>query len=284
LAGEDSEDVRRLRQRKFNHIFRVGGKAMDVTSLFDLSGNLAIVTGGGTGLGKQIALALAEAGCNVVPCSRKVERCEEIAHEIEKMGVKSLPFRCDIAKDEEIGHVVNETVKKFGKIDILVNNAGRTWGSPAEEFPTEHWNKVMEVNVTGTFLFSQKVGRIMIKQKKGKIINMASYAGLSGSDPEYMDAIAYNTSKGAIVSFTKDLAVKWAKYNINVNAIAPGWFVTQMTKWSRENRGDKILDRLLIKRFGGEDDLKGAVVFLASRASDYVTGQILCVDGGLSAW
>lgn len=124
----------------------------------------------------------------------------------------------------------------------------------------------------------------MINQKKGKIINMASYAGLFGSDPEYMDAIAYNTSKGAIVSFTKDLAVKWAKYNINVNAIAPGWFATQMTKWSLENKGAKILDRLPIKRFGGENDLKGAVVFLASRASDYITGQVLCVDGGLSAW
>jgi NAD(P)-dependent dehydrogenase (short-subunit alcohol dehydrogenase family) len=262
----------------------VGGKTMEVHNLFDLSGHLAIVTGGGIGLGKQIVLALAEAGCNVVTCSRKVERCEEVADGIEKMGLKSLAFRCDIAKGEDIGHVVDETLKKFGRIDILVNNAGRTWGSPAEEFPLEHWNKVMDVNVTGTFLFSQKVGRIMIRQKKGKIINMASYAGLSGSDPEYMDAIAYNTSKGAIISFTKDLAVKWAKYNINVNAIAPGWFITQMTKWSRENKGDKILDRLLIKRFGGEDDLKGAVVFLASRASDYMTGQILSVDGGLSAW
>lgn len=257
---------------------------MDVHSLFDLRGNVAIVTGGGIGLGKQIALALAEAGCNVVTCSRKVERCEEIAHEIEKMGLKSLAFRCDISIEEEIEHVVNETIKAFGKIDILVNNAGRTWGSPAEEFPLEQWNKVMEVNITGTFLFSQKAGRVMIKQKKGKIISMASYAGLFGSDPEYMDAIAYNTSKGAIVSFTKDLAVKWAKYNINVNAIAPGWFATRMTKWSLENKRDKILDRLLLKRFGGEDDLKGTVVFLASRASDYMTGQVLCVDGGLSAW
>lgn len=257
---------------------------MDVHSLFDLRGNVAIVTGGGIGLGQQIAMALAEAGCNVVICSRKVEKCEEVAHEIEKMGVRALAFRCDIANGEEIELVVNETVKKFGKIDILVNNAGRTWGSSAEEFPLEHWNKVLEVNVTGTFLFSQRAGRVMINQKKGKIINMASYAGLFGSDPEYMDAIAYNTSKGAIVSFTKDLAVKWAKYNINVNAIAPGWFATQMTKWSLENKGAKILDRLPIKRFGGENDLKGAVVFLASRASDYITGQVLCVDGGLSAW
>ena len=257
---------------------------MDVRSLFDLTGKVAIVTGGGIGLGRQISNALAEVGCNIVTCARKVERCEETAHDIGKMGVRALAFRCDISNGDEIDHVVSRTAIEFGKIDILVNNAGRTWGSPAEDFPLEHWNKVLTVNATGTFLFSQKAGRHMIKQKRGKIINMVSYGGILGSDPEYMDAIAYNTSKGAILSFTKDLAVKWARYNINVNGIAPGWFDTQMTKWSRENKGEKILDRLLIKRFGGEDDLKGAVVFLASKAGDYVTGQVLCVDGGLTAW
>jgi gluconate 5-dehydrogenase len=257
---------------------------MDVRSLFDLTGKVAIVTGGGIGLGEQIAHALAEAGSNIVTCSRKLENCETVAHEIEKLGMKALAFRCDIVNGDEIDHVVSETVKAFGKIDILVNNSGRTWGSPVENFALDQWNKVVAVNLTGTFLISQKVGKEMIKQNRGKIINMTSYGGLLGSDPEYMNAIAYNTTKGGIVAFTRDLAVKWAKYNINVNAIAPGWFVTQMTKWSRENKGDKILDRLLIKRFGGDDDLKGAVVFLASRASDYVTGQVLCVDGGLTAW
>lgn len=257
---------------------------MDVRSLFDLKGKVAIVTGGGIGLGRQFSHALAEVGCNVVACARKVERCEEVAHEVEKMGVRALAFRCDIANGEEIHYVVSETVKEFGKIDILVNNAGRTWGSPVEDFTLDHWSKVMAVNLTGTFLFSQEAGKEMIKQKSGKIINMTSVGGLLGSDPEYMDAIAYNTTKGGIVAFTKDLAVKWARYNINVNAIAPGWFATQMTKWSRENKGEKILDRLLIKRFGGEDDLKGAVIFLASKAGDYVTGQVLCVDGGLTAW
>jgi NAD(P)-dependent dehydrogenase (short-subunit alcohol dehydrogenase family) len=257
---------------------------MDVHSLFDLTGKTAIVTGAGIGLGRQMACALAEAGCDIVICSRKVQRCEDAASEIEKKGVKALALRCDISKGEEIEGVVSETARKFGKIDILVNNAGRTWGSPAEEIQIENWTKVVDVNVTGTFQFTQRVGREMIKQGNGKIINIASYAGLLGSDPEYMDAIAYNVSKGAIVALTRDLATKWAKHNINVNAIAPGWFSTHMTEWSISNMGDKILNRLLIKRFGGEDDLKGAVVYLASRASDYMTGQILCVDGGLTAW
>jgi gluconate 5-dehydrogenase len=257
---------------------------MNVHELFDLTGKVAIVTGGGIGLGQQIVHALAEAGCHIVICSRKVEKCEEVSREINKMGIRSLALRCDISNGDEIHQVVERTVKEFEKIDILINNAGRTWGAPPEDFPLEHWNKVMEVNMTGTFLFSQAAGKIMIKQKRGKIINMVSYAGLLGADPEYMDAIAYNTSKGAVVSFTKDLAVKWAKYNINVNAIAPGWFATRMTKWSLENKGDKILHRLLFKRFGGEEDLKGAVVFLSSKASDYMTGQILSIDGGLTVW
>jgi gluconate 5-dehydrogenase len=143
---------------------------------------------------------------------------------------------------------------------------------------------VIDLNITGTFQFTQKVGREMIKKRNGKIINIASYAGLRGTDPEYLNAIAYNTSKGALIAFTKDLAVKWAKYGIQVNAIAPGWFITEMSKWSTENQGERMLDRILLKRFGGGNDLKGSVVFLASRASDYITGHVLCVDGGLMAW
>jgi gluconate 5-dehydrogenase len=257
---------------------------MKIMDLFSLEERTAVVTGGGRGLGEQMALALAEAGSNVVVCSRRLEKCQETAHKIEALGVKVLAFRCDINHEEEIDRVVKETIKEFGKIDILVNNAGRTFGAPVEELKIEDWKKVIDLNITGTFQFTQKTGREMIKQRNGKIINIASYAGLFGSDPEYLDAIAYNTSKGAIITFTKDLAVKWAKYGIRVNAIAPGWFVTDMTKWSREHQEKRMLDRFLIKRFGGRDDLKGAVVFLASKASDYMTGQILCVDGGLTAW
>lgn len=257
---------------------------MKVMDLFNLEGQTAIVTGGATGLGLQMAFGLAEAGSNIVICSRKLERCQEMAHMIESFGVKAVAFRCDLNQEEEVDHVVKETLKEFGRIDILVNNSGRTWGASVEELKIEDWKKVIDLNITGTFQITQKVGREMIKQRRGKIVNIASYAGLRGTDPEYLNAIAYNTSKGAIVTFTKDLAVKWAKYGIQVNAIAPGWFVTEMTEWVREHHGKKMMYRLLIKRFGGEDDLKGAVVFLASKASDYVTGHILSVDGGLAAW
>jgi NAD(P)-dependent dehydrogenase (short-subunit alcohol dehydrogenase family) len=257
---------------------------MKIIDLFSLEGKTAIVTGGGRGLGEQIAFGLAEAGSNIVVCSRKLESCEEIAQRIKSLGVKTLALRCDLIREEEIDHVIKETIKEFGKIDILVNNSGRTWGASVEELSIEGWKKVIDLNITGTFQMTQKAGREMIKQKSGKIINIASYAGLKGTDPDYLNAIAYNTSKGALVTFTKDLAVKWAKYGIHVNAIAPGWFITEMTKWSMEHFKDKMLDRILIKRFGGENDLKGAVVFLASKASDYVTGHILCVDGGQMAW
>jgi gluconate 5-dehydrogenase len=257
---------------------------MKIKDLFSLEGKTAIVTGGGRGLGDQMASGLAEAGSNIVVCSRKLENCEEIAHRIQSLGVKTLALRCDLVREEEIDHVIKETIKEFGKIDILVNNSGRTWGGPVEEISIEGWKKVIDLNITGTFQMTQKAGREMIRQKSGKIINIASYAGLKGTDPDYLNAIPYNTSKGALITFTKDLAVKWAKYGIYVNAIAPGWFVTEMTRWSMGHFKDKMLERILVKRFGGDDDLKGAVVFLASKASDYVTGHILCVDGGVMAW
>jgi len=257
---------------------------MKTTDLFNLKGRTAVVTGGAIGLGQQMALGLAEAGADIVICSRKLERCQEMARQIESLGGKALALRCDLNREEEIDHAVKEVLKTFGRIDILVNNAGRTWGAPVEELKIEDWKKVIDLNITGTFQFTQRAGREMIKQGSGKIINIVSYAGLIGTDPEYLNAIAYNTSKGALIAFTKDLAVKWGAYGIQVNAISPGWFLTEMTKWSTEHRGKKMIDRLLVKRFGGEDDLKGAVVFLASKASDYVTGHILCVDGGLTAW
>ena len=257
---------------------------MGVLELFNLNGKVAIVTGGGDGLGRMLAMALGEAGSNVVICSRKLNKCEETARAVEEVGVKALPFQCDITSDEEVDHLVRETIGRFQHIDILVNNSGRTWGANPEDITMEDWQKVIDLNISGTFRITQRVGKEMIKQKQGKIINISSYAGLMGTDPDYLNAIPYNTSKGAINAFTKDLATKWAKYNIHVNGMAPGWFYSKMSQWTYDNCREEVFSRLLIKRFGKEDDFKGVVIFLASRAPDFMTGQILSVDGGMTAW
>ncbi len=257
---------------------------MKVPDLFNLSGKVAMISGGGDGIGRTMALALAEAGSDIVVFSRRLAKCEEVAHEIEALGAEALALQCDITREDEVDLVVQQAIQKFNKIDILVNNSGRTWGASPEVIPVEAWQKVIDLNINGTFLCTQKVGREMIKRSNGKVINITSYSGSRGTDPAYFDALPYNTSKGAINTFTKDLAVKWAKYNINVNAIAPGWFPTKMTEWTFDNRGAAILARIPMKRYGQLDELKGVVVFLASAASNYMTGQIVGVDGGLTAW
>jgi NAD(P)-dependent dehydrogenase (short-subunit alcohol dehydrogenase family) len=253
--------------------------------LFDLRGRTAIVTGGGAGLGRQFADALAEAGANVVLCARKPERCEISAREIAAAyGVTAIGMRCDVRDGAEIQAVVDRARTELGSVDILVNNAGTSWGAPVEDYPLEGWQKVIEVNLTGLFLFAQAAGRQMIAQGAGgKIVNLASVAAFGGAPPELMNAIAYNTSKGGVVAFTRDLAVKWARHGINVNAIAPGWFPTEMSGELLSRYGDAFLERIPLGRFGGTEDLKGAIVYLASRASDFVTGQTIVVDGGQSA-
>ena len=256
---------------------------MKAAELFDLTGKTAIVTGGGRGLGEQIATGFAESGANVVLCSRKKEACDEAAARIEQLGVKVLSLKCDITNPEDVQEVVNETLRTFGTIDVLVNNSGASWGAPAVDMPLEAWHKVLNVNVTGTFIMSQAVGRVMIEQGFGKIINIASVAGLGGTDPRVLDTVGYNTSKGAVITLTKDLAVKWGQHNINVNAIAPGFFPTKMTKGVLAKGKDPILESTPLKRLGSDDDLKGAAIYLASKASDYVTGNILVVDGGSHA-
>lgn len=256
---------------------------MNVMDLFKLDGKTAIITGGGRGLGAQIAEGFAEAGANVVLCSRKVEACEEMAEKLKEKGVKTLALACDVTKPADVENVVKRTLEEFGTIDILVNNSGATWGAPVLEMPLEAWYKVLDVNVTGTFLMSQAVGETMVKQGSGKIINIASVAGLGGIDPRLMDTIGYNTSKGAVITFTKDLAAKWGQHNINVNAIAPGFFPTKMSKGLIEKGGSGLLDMTPLKRFGTDEDLKGAALFLASKASDYVTGDVVIVDGGMHA-
>ncbi len=253
-----------------------------VRDLFDLTGRTAIVTGGSVGLGRQMAEALAEMGANLVLCARKKERCVQAAEELQTLGVKTLALACDVKNPADIHAVVASTLAAFGRIDILINNAGTSWGAPVEEMRLEHWNKVIETNLTGTFLFSQAVGKTMIAQRRGKIIIIASVAGLGGAPPEFQ-AIGYHASKGGVIIFTKDLACKWGIHNIQVNAIAPGWFPTDMSQVLIERNKDAFLSRIPLHRFGNDHDLKGAAVFLASDASDFVTGHVLVVDGGQSA-
>jgi gluconate 5-dehydrogenase len=255
---------------------------MNVKQLFDLTGRVAIVTGGSVGLGRQMAEGLAEMGANLVLCARKRERCEKAAEELKQLGVKVLPLGCDVRNPAAIQEVVDATVSQFGRIDILINNAGTSWGAQVEEMRLEHWNKVIETNLTGTFLFSQAAGKVMIGNRRGKIINIASVAGLHGAPPEFQ-AIGYHASKGGVIIFTKDLARKWAMHNIHVNAIAPGWFPTDMSGVVIERNKELLRKSIPLNRFGNGDDLKGAAVFLASDASDFVTGHVLVVDGGQCA-
>jgi NAD(P)-dependent dehydrogenase (short-subunit alcohol dehydrogenase family) len=256
---------------------------MALNDLFDLSGRTAIVTGGGSGLGLQFAEGLAAAGANLVLAARTAERCEKAAADLAQIyGVDAMGMACDVRQPTQVQATVDSARQRFGKVDILVNNAGTSWGAPVVDYPLDGWTKVIDVNLTGTFLFSQAAGRVMIGQGGGKIVNVSSVAAFVGSQLESMDAIAYSTSKGGVVSFTRDLAVKWARHGINVNTIAPGWFPTELSEYVLERSGQALLEDIPLGRFGGTDDLKGAVVFLASRASDYVTGQTLVVDGGQS--
>jgi NAD(P)-dependent dehydrogenase (short-subunit alcohol dehydrogenase family) len=255
----------------------------NVKQLFDLTGRVAIVTGGSVGLGHQMAEGLAEMGANLVLCARRKERCEQAAEEFRRLGVKALALGCDVTNPGQIQGVVDATISQFGRIDVLVNNAGSSWGAAPEEMRLEDWNKVIATNLTGTFLCAQAAGKVMIRQGRGKIINVASIAGMRGAPPQ-LAATGYHASKGGVITFTKDLACKWAQHNIQVNAIAPGWFPTHMSNWVLEHYGESFRKRIPLQRFGNNHDLKGAVVYLASDASDYVTGHVLVVDGGQSAW
>jgi len=259
---------------------------MRTQELFSLRERVAIVTGGARGIGKSIAIGLAEAGADVVLASRKINNCIEAAKEIEILGVKALPVQCDLEKVEDIDNLVRTTMESFGRIDILVNNAGLTWGAPTLEYPLDKWEKVMNVNLRAVFLLCKNVANVMVKQNKGKIINITSILSFRGATEEMNSAVAYNASKGGISAHTLDLAVKLAKYNINVNGIAPGYFDTDLVTYIRGDKElfAKFINRIPMARLGREDDIKGAAVFLASEASNYVTGHILCVDGGYLSW
>jgi NAD(P)-dependent dehydrogenase (short-subunit alcohol dehydrogenase family) len=258
---------------------------MNTLDLFRLDGKTAIVTGGGRGLGGYMAEALSDAGANVVLCSRKIEPLEEMRQEIEARGGHALAFSCDVTEQEDVDRVVETTVETFGSVDILVNNSGATWGASPTEMPLEKFDQVIAVNVRGTFIMSQAVGRRMVERGSGgTIINISSVAALVGGHPDYMQTVGYNSSKGAIISMTRDLATSWARHDVTVNAIAPGWFPTRMSSGLIERFEERMLEDIPLRRFGNPEDLKGVVVFLASPAAAYITGQTIVVDGGATAW
>ena len=266
-------------------VIPIADSYMSVFDLFRLDGKTAIVTGGGRGLGEYMAKALAEAGANVVLCSRKLEALEEVRDEIEKAGGRALAVQCDVSEPDDIQRVAEDAVATFGGIDILVNNSGATWGAPAEEMPLEKFDSVMAVNVRGVFLMSQAVGRVMIEQKRdGRIINISSVAAFTAGRPGVLQTVGYTTSKGAVVSMTRDLAGSWSDHGITVNAIAPGWFPTKMSRGVLERAGDQLRAGIPLGRFGGPEDIQGVALFLASDASAYMTGQTILVDGGQSIW
>ncbi len=254
-----------------------------IQQLFDLTGKTALVTGGSRGLGLQMAHALGEAGAKVVLSSRKPEDLEHATAELKAAGIDASWIAADCAKDSEITRLAEESLKRLGHIDILVNNAGAAWGAPAEDHPVEAWDKVMNLNVRGYFLLSQVVAkRSMIPRRSGRIINVASIAGLGGN-PEGMHTIAYNTSKGAVVNFTRTLGAEWGKYNITVNAICPGFFPSKMTMGTLKEMGEETLAaHAPLKRLGDDEDLKGLCLLYASDAGKHITGQWLAVDGGVS--
>jgi NAD(P)-dependent dehydrogenase (short-subunit alcohol dehydrogenase family) len=256
---------------------------MHVKDMFSLKGRTAVVTGGSVGLGAQMATGLAEAGANVVVAARKVDRCIDMCAKLEKNGVRVLPVACDVSKADDCQQLVDVTMKEFGGLNILVNNAGISWIADSLNFPMDKWQRVLNLNVNGTFQLSMMAAKIMKEQGAGKIVNIASIGGFRGDYPENVDSVAYTASKGAVLAMTKDLAVKWARYGIRVNAICPGWFPTSLNDKHLEGLADKLIPRIPLGRFGGSEDLKGIIVFLSSAASDYITGQYFVVDGGQTA-
>ena len=257
---------------------------MSVTDLFDLTGQVALVTGGSRGLGLEMATALGEAGASVVITARREQWLTAAEHELRAKGLDSLAVTCDVSDPGQVDAAVTATLDRFGRLDVLVNNAGISWGEPIDTMPVEKWRQVFETNATGCFLMSRAAGREMQwSGRGGSIINIASVAGIIGLDADVLDAVGYSASKGAIVMLTRDLAVKWAPSGIRVNAIAPGFFDTRLSHALLEKTQAKIEKTTPMGRIGKPGELGGVVVFLASAAASYVTGQILAVDGGMTA-
>ncbi len=254
-----------------------------VPQLFDLTGKTALVTGGSRGLGLQFAHALGEAGAKIMLTSRKASDLEEAVADLQAAGIDARWIAADASREEDIRRMADETLQRMGDVHILINNAGAAWGAPAEDHPVEAWDKLMNLNVRGYFILSQHIAKkSMIPRKGGRIINIASIAGLGGNPPE-MQTLAYNTSKGAVINFTRALACEWGRYGINVNAICPGFFPSKMTRGTLERLGEEELAaHAPLRRLGDDEDLKGTCVLFASDAGKHITGQWLAVDGGVS--
>ena len=254
-----------------------------IQQLFDLKGKTALITGGSRGLGLQMAHALGEAGARIMLSSRKAGDLEEAAAELKAAGIDAQWIAADCGREEDIRRLADETLASMGRVDILLNNAGASWGAPAEDHPVEAWDKVMNLNVRGYFILSQHIAKhSMIPNKSGRIINIASIAGLNGN-PKEMTTIAYNTSKTAVIGFTKTLAAEWGRYNINVNAICPGFFMTKMAAGLIKSLGEeKMASHAPLNRLGDDEDLKGIALLYASDAGKHITGQWMAVDGGVS--
>ncbi len=258
--------------------------ARSVQQLFDLTGQTALVTGGSRGLGLQMAQALGEAGARVMLTSRKAADLEQATAELQAQGIDARWIAADCAKEEDIARLASETLQRMGHVDILVNNAGASWGAPAEDHPLAAWDKVMNLNVRGYFLLSQAIAKhSMIPRQGGRIINIASIAGLGGN-PVGMKTIAYNTSQGAVLNFTRALAGEWGVHGITVNAICPGFFRTKMAEVLIDTLGEDEMKRHApLRRLGDDEDLKGITMLYASAAGKHITGQWMAVDGGVSA-
>lgn len=257
---------------------------MGIRQLFELEGQVALVTGGSRGLGLQMAEALGEMGARLALVARQAAELEQARAHLGTLGVAAEVFPCDLTAPAEVDDLVDRVLRTFERIDILINNAGTSWGAAAESHPLDAWQRVLATNLTAVFMLTQEAAkRSMIPRRHGRIVNVASIAGLRGTPVDVLRAIAYNTSKGGIVNFTRSLAAEWGQYGITVNAIAPGFFTTRMSKAVVHHARAAILRRVPLCRLGEDDDLQGAVVLLASAAGKYISGQIICVDGGMSA-